>query len=79
MSAKSQYDHIDQYQYDHINETRVPALDIATYICLPMAFIAVIFRVLSRRISKVPLKADDWWLFVGLVSGWHHHTYIDGS
>ena len=78
MSAKHQYDQISQYQYDHINETRVPALNIATYICLAMAFIAAIFRVLSRRISKVPLKADDWWIFVGLVSGWHHHTYIGG-
>ncbi|KAK0517030.1 hypothetical protein JMJ35_000185 [Cladonia borealis] len=57
----------EQYQYDHINETRVPALDIATYICLPAAFIAVIFRILSRRISEVPLKADDWWIFVGLL------------
>ena len=62
----------EQYQYDHINETRVPALDIATYICLPAAFIAVICRILSRRIAEVPLKADDWWIFVGLVS--HLHT-----
>lgn len=69
MSAQNQYDHINQSQYDHINETRVLALDVATYICLPMAFIAVILRVLSRRISKVPLKADDWCIFVGLVSG----------
>ena len=61
----------EQYQNDHINETRMPALDIATYICLPTAYISIIFRIVSRRISKVPLKADDWWIFVGLVSGQH--------
>ena len=57
-----------QYQHDHINDTQVPALNTVTYVCLPMAFIAVILRVLSRRISKVPLNADDWWIFVGFVS-----------
>lgn len=32
-----------------------------------LALLAVILRVLSRRISKVPLAANDYMIFLGLV------------
>lgn len=56
------------YQLLHIKDSRVPNLVISMAMCLPAAYIAVVLRFVSRRVGTVPLKADDWWLVVGLVS-----------
>ena len=56
------------YQLLHIHDSRVPEIIVSMAVCLPAAYIAISLRFLSRRIGKVPLKADDWWLVVGLVS-----------
>lgn len=60
------------YQLLHIHDSRVPGLIVAMAVCLPAAYIATILRflsrrILSRRIGKVTLKADDWWLVAGLL------------
>ncbi|KAM0795174.1 hypothetical protein BDR22DRAFT_894424 [Usnea florida] len=55
------------YQLLHIHNSRVPELIVSMAVCLPAAYIAIFLRFLSRRIGKVPLKADDWWLVVGLL------------
>ena len=55
------------YQLLHIHDSRVPEIIVAMAVCLPAAYIAISLRFLSRRVGKVPLKADDWWLVVGLV------------
>lgn len=51
-----------------IYDSQVHAIVVSLAVCLPAAYIAVVLRFVSRRIGKVPLKADDWWLVVGLVS-----------
>ena len=56
------------YQLLHIHDSRVPELVVSMALCLPAAYLAICLRFLSRRVGKVPSKADDWWLVVGLVS-----------
>ena len=56
------------YQLLHIHDSRVPAIIVSMAVCLSAAYIAISLRFLSRRVGKVPLKADDWWLVIGLVS-----------
>ena len=55
------------YQLLHIHDSRVPKVIVSLAVCLPAAYIAVVLRFVSRRIGRVPLKADDWWIVVGLV------------
>lgn len=55
------------YQLLHIHDSRVPEIVVSLAVCLPAAYIAVILRFISRRIGKVQLKADDWWLVAGLI------------
>lgn len=61
-----------EYQKSHINDSRVPEIIAAFAVCLPLAYIAVILRFTSRRIGKIALKADDYWVIIALVS--HHIT-----
>ena len=67
MSASIPTAELD-YQLRHIHDSRVPEIVASLAVCLPAAYIAVVLRFASRRIGKIPLKADDWWLVVGLVS-----------
>ena len=60
------------YQLLHMNDSRVPEIVASLAVCLPAACIAVVLRLASRRIGKIPWKADDWWLVVGLVSRYLH-------
>ena len=49
-----------QYQYAHISDKQSSPILISHYVCLPLATIAVILRLLSRRLSKAArLQADD--------------------
>lgn len=57
-----------QYQKDHINDTRAPAVLTACIICFTLAVIAVFLRVLSRRMAAASLGKDDYMIFAALVS-----------
>ena len=57
-----------QYQLDHVHESRFQAIASSQIACLIIAFIAIILRFVSRRLSKTPIKADDWMIVVALVS-----------
>ena len=50
------------------SETEVPRLIGAFVACLVIAYLAVILRLISRRLNKTDLKADDWLLVTSLVS-----------
>ena len=57
-----------EYQLAHENQTQVPALIASGAICLSAAYTFVFLRFTSRRLSKTPIKADDWAIVLGLVS-----------
>ena len=63
------------YQRLHIHDSRLPEIIVSLAVCLPAANIAVILRFISRRVGRIPWKADDWWLVVGLVSLYLHFEF----
>lgn len=56
------------YQQAHIGESRVQDVVIATVVCLAIAWLSVLLRMISRRIVRARLQADDWMILVGVVS-----------
>lgn len=57
-----------RYQKAHLDDSRVPEIVASLVICLPLALTAVALRFLARRKGKIAIKADDWWIAIGLVS-----------
>lgn len=56
-----------QYQLAHINDSKRAAIAPAYIISVPIIFLAVIMRFVSRRIGRTKYGADDWIMLVGLV------------
>ena len=58
-----------QYQLAHTSDNQSSQILVSHYICLPLATIAVVLRLLSRYLSKAArLQADDYiivaaWVF----------------
>lgn len=53
--------------YLHIKDNRGPEVVAATAITFALATIAVILRLIARRISKAILLADDWTILAAWV------------
>lgn len=64
------------YQRLHIHDSHLPEIVVSLAVSLPAAYIAVILRFISRRIGRIPWKADDWWLVIGLVSRYPHSSSL---
>lgn len=60
-----------QYQLAHIHDSRKASVAAAYAVCLPIAFIAVIMRFVSRRIGRVSYGLDDWVIVMAYV----RHSY----
>lgn len=56
-----------QYQLEHHNDSFVDEVLVSMSICLALATIAVILRVVARRMSKASIGKDDHMIFVALV------------
>ena len=56
-----------QYQVEHWDESYVDEMHISMSICLALATVAVILRVVARRMSKASIGKDDHMIFVALV------------
>lgn len=56
-----------QYQKDHFNDSQAHTVTVACGICFALAAIAVILRVLSRRVISASLGKDDYMIFAALV------------
>lgn len=56
-----------QYQLAHIHEDRSLDIILSHAICLPIAVIAVVLRLVSRRLIKDSIQADDWLIIVALL------------
>lgn len=55
------------YQLTHINEDRSSNIIISHAICLAIAVIAVLLRLVSRRMIKASIQADDWSIIFALL------------
>ena len=56
-----------EYQKAHVQDDRRPELVISVIVCLSLAYISVLLRILSRRLIQASLKADDWMIVAELV------------
>ena len=56
-----------EYQYAHYDETYVPQVRVSMSICIALATVAVILRVLARRMKNAALGHDDRVIFFALV------------
>ena len=57
-----------EYMLRHRSDNRGPAALAAVIVIQGIAAAAVMLRVVARRASKQPLKADDHWIFLTWVS-----------
>ena len=55
------------FQEAHLHDDRSLGLKVTFVIALVVANIAVALRIVSRRVSKSPLKADDFTIMIALV------------
>ena len=55
------------YMKEHIDDSRSTAMIVTSVICGTIACIAVVLRVIGRRLAQLKLKADDWWMIISLV------------
>lgn len=56
-----------QYQIAHVNDDRSHEIVISHALFLPLAVVAVVLRLLSRRICKAKILADDYMIIAALV------------
>ena len=72
----------EQYQLANISDTKVPAIIVCNAICLAAACVAVILRIIARRLIKISLQADDWVILLALVcclASSHYNELVDSS
>lgn len=56
-----------QYQLAHVHDSKRKSIAAAYIACVPIIFLAVILRFVSRRIGRTAYGADDWIMVLGLV------------
>lgn len=54
-------------QLAHVHESRAKDINVSHFVCLAIAVVAIALRFLSRRMSKTPIKMDDWMIVAALV------------
>ncbi|MCJ1266425.1 hypothetical protein MMC22_006310, partial [Lobaria immixta] len=55
-----------QYQLEHLHDSGIPRLLVSQIICLVLAVIAVILRLVSRRLNKASIQSDDYMILIAL-------------
>lgn len=56
-----------QYQEEHVHDDRSGNIVTSHAICISIAAIAVLLRLIARRMCKASIQADDWMIMVALV------------
>lgn len=56
-----------RYQLEHVNENKAPGVFASVIICFTFACIAVLLRLISRRVHKAGLGLDDYMIVAALV------------
>ena len=69
------------YELDHRADNRQPDLIVVQAVCVPLALIAVVLRIWSRRIVKAPILSDDILIIAGMVCTHYtlHPIQLTGS
>ena len=56
------------YQSARLGDDKRAGIAVSNGVCFGLAFIAVMLRICSRYLAHANYKADDWWIWGGLVS-----------
>lgn len=56
-----------QYELEHVDDNRQQDLIKSLAAGVVLAYLAVVLRLVARRISKARLQADDYWILFSLV------------
>ena len=56
-----------QYQEEHLYADKTPGLKAVYFLGLFLSVLSVALRIVSRRLARAPLKADDWTIIVAVV------------
>lgn len=65
-----------EYQEAHIHESRQHEVVASNVAVLTLATVAVILRLVARRITKAPLQKDDYTIIVALVRTLHSRVLV---
>ena len=66
-----------QYMKEHIGESKVVGLVAVNVSGLCIGITAVCLRVVSRRLVRAKIKADDWMIAVALVGHLQPHYKVN--
>lgn len=67
-----------QYQLQHIHEDRSSDLITTFASCTALAYVAVILRLIARRVNRARIQADDCWVLIALVIPSQYRVYHIG-
>ncbi|KAM0799823.1 hypothetical protein BDR22DRAFT_890101 [Usnea florida] len=56
-----------QYQLAHVHDSKRRSIAATYIVCIPIVFLSVMMRFVSRRIGRTSYGADDWTMVLGLV------------
>jgi len=56
-----------QYEIAHVHDDRGPDMVVSNVICISLACVAVLLRLIARRLSKAKIWFDDYMIVVALV------------
>ncbi|KAL6714744.1 hypothetical protein ACLMJK_008169 [Lecanora helva] len=57
-----------EYMKEHVNDSRTTGMIVSSVVCGVAALLAVILRLVSRRLGHLHLAADDWWMILSLIA-----------
>ena len=66
------------YMEEHIHDTLVPRILAVTVTCMLIALIAVLLRMISRRMIPVPFMMDDWTIIAATACLPVNHLELGG-
>ena len=66
------------YEKDHIHDSDVPQILAVNVTCMLIARVAILLRIISRRITPAPFKMDDWTIVAATVFLPVNHKEVSG-
>lgn len=56
-----------QHMFKHQTDDTRRAMIVSSVLGGAFAIVFVALRIIARKLASIPMKADDWWIFVSLV------------
>ena len=66
------------YMEEHIHDTQVPQIIAVNVLCMLIVLVAILLRIISRRMIPAPFKMDDWTIIAATVCLPVNHNELGG-